>query len=253
MSSAPPATASPSLLVPLHVEYIQSLGKNADDLTYHLTAHLRMNAVYWGLTALHVLGHPDALDRAELLKFVDDCWDDAAGAFGAAPAHDAHVHATLSAIQILIMLDALDTLPAARVDRIVKCAYAPCFGLNKAERTAQIVVAGLQQPSGVIAGDAFGEADARLTYCAVSTLTLLGRVRESGAPGSPLFARNNVERGGPGVDVDKVAEYMLSCQNFDGGFGAVTGAESHGAMGTYMLPPSVPPFPFALSILHLPI
>jgi geranylgeranyl transferase type-2 subunit beta len=82
-----------------------------------------MNAVYWGLAALHILNHPDALDPAELRTFVLSCWDDAAGAFGAAPGHDAHVHPTLSAIQILAMIDALDVLD---VPRVVSCACATC-------------------------------------------------------------------------------------------------------------------------------
>ena len=53
--------------------------QSKDELSYHLTTHLRMNAVYWGLTALCVMGHKDALDRKELIDFVMSCWDDDAG------------------------------------------------------------------------------------------------------------------------------------------------------------------------------
>lgn len=46
-------------------------------------------------------------------------WCDAlTGGFGAHPDHDAHVHPTLSAIQILIMQDALDRVD---IPRVVKC------------------------------------------------------------------------------------------------------------------------------------
>ena len=31
------------------------------------------------------------------------------------------------------------------------------------------------------------------------------------------------------LDIKKATEYVLSCQNFDGGFGSIPGAESHGA------------------------
>lgn len=48
---------------------------------YHLTAHLRMNAIYWGLTALCIMGHQDALDREEMITFVMSCWDEEAGLF----------------------------------------------------------------------------------------------------------------------------------------------------------------------------
>ena len=95
------ATMGSTLDVSLHVKYIQSLGEvryptldsaiiafksnalrfaqNKDDLVYHLTAHLQMNAVYWGLTALCVMGHKEALDRDEMIDFVMSCWDDEAG------------------------------------------------------------------------------------------------------------------------------------------------------------------------------
>ncbi|OAX37229.1 terpenoid cyclases/Protein prenyltransferase [Rhizopogon vinicolor AM-OR11-026] len=146
-----------SLLVPLHVAYIRALGNSQDELSYHLSAHLRMNAVYWGLTALCIMDHKDALDRDEMVDFVMSCWDEEAGAFGAHTDHDAHLLSTLSAIQILLMQDALDRVD---VDRVVK------------------FILSLQQPSGIFAGDAFGETDTRFLYCAVSALSLLGRLHE---------------------------------------------------------------------------
>ncbi|KAL4063915.1 terpenoid cyclases/protein prenyltransferase alpha-alpha toroid [Scleroderma yunnanense] len=176
------------LLVPLHVSYIQNLGKSTDELAYHLTTHLRMNGIYWALTALCIMGHKDALDRKEMIEFVMSCWDDEAGAFGAHPDHDAHILSTLSAIQILIMQDALDRLD---VDRVVK------------------YILSLQQPSGVFAGDSFGEMDTRFLYCAVNALSLLGRLSE--------------------LDVERTVSYIRQCRNFDGGFGATAGAESHSA------------------------
>ncbi len=85
------------------------------DLAYHLTEHLRLNGVYWGLTALCIMGHKDALPRPEMIDYVMACWDERAGGFGAHPGHDAHIHATLSALQVLIMQDALERVDAARV------------------------------------------------------------------------------------------------------------------------------------------
>jgi len=180
--------ATDKLLTDLHVKYIQNLGENKDDLTYHLTAHLRLNAIYWGLTALCILGRPDALNREEMIEFVMSCWDEEAGGFGAHPDHDAHLLSTLSAIQILIMQDALDRMD---VDRVVK------------------FILSLQQPSGVFAGDHWGETDTRFLYCAVNALSLLGRLDE--------------------MNKDKAVEYIESCRNYDGGFGSSVGAESHAA------------------------
>lgn len=49
------------------------------DLAYHLTEHLRVNGVYWGLTALCIMGHQSALPREEMIDYVMSCWDDEAG------------------------------------------------------------------------------------------------------------------------------------------------------------------------------
>ncbi|KAM6503829.1 rab geranylgeranyltransferase [Amanita muscaria] len=175
-----------TLLISHHVSYIQKLGQSQDELAYHLTSHLRLNAIYWGLTAVCIMGHPDALSREEMVAFVMDCWDDNAGGFGAHPGHDAHLLSTLSAIQILIMQDALDKLD---IDRVVS------------------FILSLQQPSGVFAGDSWGEIDTRFLYCAVNALSLLGKLEL--------------------LDKEKTVGYIKRCRNFDGGFGSCVGAESH--------------------------
>jgi geranylgeranyl transferase type-2 subunit beta len=69
------------LLIHKHVSYIKALGDSKDELAYHLTAHLRMNAIYWGLMALCVMDHKDALSRDEMIDFVMSCWDDEAGMY----------------------------------------------------------------------------------------------------------------------------------------------------------------------------
>ena len=56
--------------------------QSKDELAYHLTAHLRLNAVYWGYTALAIMNHPDALDREQMIDFVMSCWDEEAGITG---------------------------------------------------------------------------------------------------------------------------------------------------------------------------
>ncbi|KAG8967020.1 hypothetical protein FRC03_010867 [Tulasnella sp. 419] len=144
-----------TLNVDLHVAYIQKIGTTKDDLAYHMTSHLRMNAVYWGLTALCIMDRKDALDRDEMIEFVMSCWDDAQGGFGAFPGHDAHVLATLSAIQILVMQNALDRLDIPRVVSFIL---------------------GLQNPNGSFSGDRFGETDTRFGYCAVSALSQVGQL-----------------------------------------------------------------------------
>lgn len=60
---------------------------------------------------------------------------------------------------------------------------------------------------GSFKGDEFGETDTRFSYCALSCASLLGALDQ--------------------LDVNKAVEYLIKCQNFDGGFGSVPGAESH--------------------------
>jgi geranylgeranyl transferase type-2 subunit beta len=122
-----PAGTLPNDLLAIgkHVEYIQKLdtvrtcewcclsrlilGQRKDELEYWYTEHLRMNGIYWGLTALHLLGAPDALPRDATIKFVLACQNDDSG-FGAAPGHDSHMLYTVSAVQILATIDALPEL-----------------------------------------------------------------------------------------------------------------------------------------------
>ena len=84
-----------------------------------------MNGVYWGLTALHLLGHPDALPRQATTDFVLSCQHENGG-FGAAPGHDAHMLYTVSAVQILGTVDALEELDGrgkAGKETVGKCGF----------------------------------------------------------------------------------------------------------------------------------
>jgi geranylgeranyl transferase type-2 subunit beta len=134
------------LAVSAHVSYIQSLDtvrfpfpenpnppltqpQRKDELENWLTEHLRMNGLYWGLTALHLLRHPSALSRKETIDFVLSC-QHANGGFGAAPGHDAHLLSTVSAVQILATVDAVEELEArgkGGKEGVAKCASFPYF------------------------------------------------------------------------------------------------------------------------------
>ncbi|KAI4132703.1 MAG: hypothetical protein LQ347_002485 [Umbilicaria vellea] len=175
-----------------HVRYIQSLDTRKDELEYWLTEHLRLNGVYWGLTALHLLGHPEALPRDETIEFVLSCQHDNGG-FGAAPGHDAHMLYTVSAIQILATVDAIGDLETR--------------GKGGKEKVAAFI-AGLQdRATGSFAGDKWGETDSRFLYGALNALSLLHLTSL--------------------VDVAKAVAHVQACANFDGGYGVSPGAESH--------------------------
>jgi geranylgeranyl transferase type-2 subunit beta len=109
MAETSPQPKQRELATAAHVKYVQSLDTKKDELDYWLTEHLRLNGVYWGLTALHLLGHPEALPRKDTIDFVVSCQHENGG-FGAAPGHDAHLLSTVSAVQILAMVDGFDEL-----------------------------------------------------------------------------------------------------------------------------------------------
>ncbi|KAE8347410.1 hypothetical protein BDV24DRAFT_146911 [Aspergillus arachidicola] len=180
------------LCVQKHVEYIKNLDSRRDELEYWLTEHLRLNGVYWGLTALHLLGCPQALPREDTINFVLSCQRENGG-FGAAPGHDAHMLYTVSAVQILVMLDAVDELEKR--------------GLGGKQKVGSFI-AGLQdEKTGSFMGDEWGELDTRFLYGAFNALSLLGLLDT--------------------VDVPKAVAYIQECENLDGGYGIHPGAESH--------------------------
>ncbi|KAF4552399.1 Geranylgeranyl transferase type-2 subunit beta-like protein [Elsinoe fawcettii] len=182
----------PKLHVEKHVRYVQTLDDRRDEYEYWLTEHLRVSGVYWGLTALHLLGRPDALPRDKLLEFVLSCWQPNGG-FGAAPGHDAHMLYTVSSVQILALLDGWTVADAHRAN-------------SKAVIASYIV--SLQDPStGTFSGDQWGETDTRFLYGAFNALSLMGRLEDA--------------------NVARAVEHIKSCENVDGGFGTTPGAESH--------------------------
>lgn len=115
------SSAPPPLLKDLHIRYIASLATHTGSLAYHLTTHLRVNAIYWAVASLHLLGAPQAIAPAELSQFVLNCWDEEQGAFGSYKGHDAHILGTLSAIQVLVMNDDMQLLDEGKRERLTKC------------------------------------------------------------------------------------------------------------------------------------
>ena len=138
-----------------HVEYVCTLGEKTESLEYYLTEHLRMSGVYWGLGTLGILGATQTLDRDALIRFVKSC-ECKNGGFAGNVNHDPHLLYTLSAVQILAMIDALEYVDADRVANYV---------------------ASLQQPDGSFAGDEWLEIDTRFSYCAVCCLAILGKLK----------------------------------------------------------------------------
>jgi prenyltransferase beta subunit len=66
---------------------------------YCMTEYLRMSGIYWGLTALELIGNLERMNKQEILDFIKVCQDDSGG-ICASSGHDPHLLHTLSAVQV---------------------------------------------------------------------------------------------------------------------------------------------------------
>lgn len=146
-----------------HVAYIRKVSADTESFDYLVSQHLRMSGVYWGLTALSLLGVKLETESFSdtMIEWILSCYDETTGGFGGNVNHDPHILYTLSALQILALYDRLgDNLN------------------NSMRRKIASFVASLQQPDGSFAGDKWGEIDTRFSYCALSCLSLLNQLHE---------------------------------------------------------------------------
>ncbi|KAG8193380.1 hypothetical protein JTE90_012182 [Oedothorax gibbosus] len=144
------------LFLDKHCEYISSYGKKKDDYEYCITEYLRLSGMYWGLTALDLIGQVDKLDKESVIEFIKSC-QHKCGGFSSSIGHDPHILYTLSALQILTMYDAVDVIDVEKAVSFIK---------------------GLQQEDGSFVGDKWGEVDTRFTFCCVASLALIKRLDE---------------------------------------------------------------------------
>ncbi|XP_035747691.1 geranylgeranyl transferase type-2 subunit beta isoform X2 [Egretta garzetta] len=116
-----------------------------------MSEYLRMNGIYWGLTAMDLMGQLHRMNKEEILTFIKSCQHECGG-ISASIGHDPHLLYTLSAVQILILYDSLHVVD---VNKIVE------------------YIQNLQKEDGSFAGDKWGEIDTRFSFCAAATLALL--------------------------------------------------------------------------------
>uniref|UniRef100_A0A8B9EG54 protein geranylgeranyltransferase type II n=1 Tax=Anser cygnoides TaxID=8845 RepID=A0A8B9EG54_ANSCY len=119
-----------------------------------MSEYLRMSGVYWGLTAMDLMGQLHRMNKEEILHFIKSCQHECGG-ISASIGHDPHLLYTLSAVQILILYDSLHVVD---VNKIVE------------------YIQNLQKEDGSFAGDKWGEIDTRFSFCAAATLALLGKL-----------------------------------------------------------------------------
>mgnify|MGYP003386919940 CR=1 FL=1 len=153
-----------------HIEYIKKVANDKETFEYFVTQQFRMSGVYWGLTALSILGRDihKELNITEVIEWIFECQHENGG-FSAEIGHDPHILYTLSAIQVLALCGSLDRLDKEKVARYIST---------------------LQQKDGSFFGDQWGEVDTRFSYCSVSSLSLIGLLQ------------------GNYIDIDKAAGFI---------------------------------------------
>ncbi|KAJ3161429.1 hypothetical protein HDU86_007211 [Geranomyces michiganensis] len=148
------STAPQSFLLDLHVQFILGLDKKQDEFEYWASEQLRLNGVYWALTSLDLMNRKTELRRNDMIEFVLSC-QNPDGGFGGSVDHDSHIAYTLSAVQIMMTLDAIDRIDVSRI-----VSYIQSRAL----------------PDGSFSGDEWGEVDTRFCYIAINCLSLLGQL-----------------------------------------------------------------------------
>lgn len=178
-----------------HVGYLVSLDKESTSSMSSFRAEsIRMGGVYWGFTALSLLGVsiPDE-KKSKLSAFIESCFDEDKGGYGWSSGHDAHITATHYAVLVLKQLDV--AIPPDRCLKIVD------------------FVKDQQRSDGSFQCDEWGETDLRFVLNAVSILSLL-----------------EPDQWTSRIDAEALVKFILSCQNeSDGGFGPNPDLESHAA------------------------
>lgn len=175
------------LSIPKHTSFIVNLDKSEKAKA---NQHLKMNAVYWGLTAMLLMNQK--VPKQEIIDFVCSCFNEDGG-YGGFTGYDSHLLYTLSAIQIMASLDSLNLVDTEKVANFVSK---------------------LQKEDGSFMGDCWGEIDTRFSYCAISTLKIINKlsvVNTKNAIDFVLRCRNFDGAFGTGPDAESHSGMVFCC------------------------------------------
>lgn len=152
-----------------------------------------LSAIYWICCSYALLGHEvDSERRQRILTFIASCRG-ASGAFAPHPAQQEELLSTVSAVQLAVLLGEPELLEVSKV-----AAY----------------IRSLQLPDGSFTpfrGAGESQGDCRFTFAALCAMTLLKQLGGSDAehPDDSELCDAHAA----------TADWLLQCQNLDGGFG----------------------------------
>lgn len=145
---------------------------------------------YWIIHSLALLGEPiDAELEDSVIDFLSRC-QDPSGGYGGGPGQLPHLATTYAAVNSLITLGGSRSLSSINRDRVHNFLRQ------------------MKQPSGGFRMHDGGEIDVRACYTAISVASTLNILDDELA--------------------EKVGDFILSCQTYEGGIAGEPGSEAHG-------------------------
>ena len=67
-----PSNAPTTLFLAKHADFIGKYGKDKDDYEFVMSEFLRINGVYWGLTAMEIMRKTEKLDTKDVRHVIED-------------------------------------------------------------------------------------------------------------------------------------------------------------------------------------
>ncbi len=117
--------ASTSERATMHTLFV-TYAQTTDRLEHVATEHFWMSGMYWGLTAMHLMGRLHEVDGDAIVRWILTCQHEDGG-FGGSARNDSHLLYTLSAVQVLALYDRLGEVDA---DKIATCEWDGVAGVG---------------------------------------------------------------------------------------------------------------------------
>jgi len=201
------------LLAKEHIKYLQQSWSTERNLRTSFVSldSSRPWMLYWTVHACDLLGHtlPDE-DCERILNTIKVCWTDVvpekSGGFGGGISQMPHAATTYAAVNMLCILASYNPQEnefAKQALQYLTEIRQPLFQWMMTLREEQATVTGV-----AIRMHHDGEMDVRASYCVLAVAKLLGILKPELTNG--------------------LADYLISCQTYEGGFGGEPWTEAHG-------------------------
>ncbi|KZC07223.1 Geranylgeranyl transferase type-2 subunit beta, partial [Dufourea novaeangliae] len=224
----------PDLLLDKHANFLLSYGKDKDEYMYCIMEHLRMSGMYWGLTALDIMGKLEQTNRDEILEFIAQCQTESGGIAAKRQQSDGSftgdiwgevdIRFSFCAVATLALMNQLDAIDVNKaVEYVMKCmnfdggfgskpggeshagmiycsvgllSITGCLNLVDADQLGWWLCE-RQLPSGGLNGRPEKLPDVCYSWWVLSSLTILGRLHW--------------------VNKEQLVKFVLSCQDTESG------------------------------------